>query len=97
MGQEVANSSAGNYGINMGGMALTWAMRFLHGKLELWTGKAMSAAHRKQSSLEKAKRKEAKRKAKAQTEMAKRTAMENYQKEFMEQLENDGNEMDDVD
>ena len=37
-----------NYGINVGSMAVTWAMRFVYGKIELWTGKALASAHRQQ-------------------------------------------------
>lgn len=97
MGQEIANSSAGSYGINIGSMVLTWAMRFIHGKLESWTGKAMAAAHRRQVRAEKAKRKEEKRKGKAEAENAKKQAMEDHRKEFVEHIENHDTELDSVD
>jgi hypothetical protein len=72
MGEEVAKSQAGNYGINVGPMVLTWLMRYVHSKIESWTGRALVRAqreHRKrqrdaETSQERAARKEAKRVAK---------------------------------
>jgi len=48
MGGPMAQSPLANYGINLGSMAVTWAMRFVYRKIELWTGKALAAAHRQQ-------------------------------------------------
>jgi hypothetical protein len=44
MGGEIANSSLGGYGINIGPMAVGWVMRFFYAKLEAWTGRALSRA-----------------------------------------------------
>ena len=48
MGGQIAQSPLANYGINIGSMAVTWVMRFVYGKIELWTGKALASAHREQ-------------------------------------------------
>lgn len=69
MGEDVAKSQAGSYGINVGPMILTWLMRFVHSKIESWTGRALVRAQREQrkrqrdaeTSQERAARKEAKR------------------------------------
>ena len=50
----MAESSLASYGINIGSMAVTWGMRFVYGKIELWTGKALSSAHRQQRREERA-------------------------------------------
>ena len=49
----------GGYGINVGAMVVTWALRFTHGQLETWTGRALSAAMRAQKEKRKAKKKAA--------------------------------------
>ena len=54
MGGSMAQSSLANYGINIGSMAVTWGMRFIYGKIELWTGKALASAHRQQRRDERA-------------------------------------------
>jgi hypothetical protein len=72
MGEEVAKSQAGSYGINVGPMILTWLMRYVHSKIESWTGRALVRAQREQrkkqrdaeTTQERAARKEAKRVAK---------------------------------
>lgn len=43
MGGPMAQAFGG-YGINIGAMLVTWILRFTHGRLEIWTGRAMSAA-----------------------------------------------------
>jgi hypothetical protein len=48
MGGEVAKSNLANYGINMGAMVVTWGMRFVYGKVERFTGQALSAAQKRQ-------------------------------------------------
>jgi hypothetical protein len=60
MGEGVARSQLGSYGVNIGPMVITWAMRFVHGKLEAWTGRALVSAQREQ-------RRRARQAAKAQT------------------------------
>jgi hypothetical protein len=97
MGKEIANSSIGSYGLNLGSMAVTWVMRFAHGNIERWTGKAMAAAHRQKASVDKASRKEAKRKAKEEAERAKKETMEIHQKEFLDQIENHDTPLDSLD
>jgi len=51
MGGQISKSSLANYGINLGPMAITWTLRFLHGRIELWTGKAMSQAYKEQRKV----------------------------------------------
>jgi hypothetical protein len=71
MGKEIAGSVVGSMGINVAPMALTWLMRFVHGKLENWTGRALSralkaqrmAARNSESLDERAARKAAKKEA----------------------------------
>jgi len=48
LGGEMAQSPMANYGINLGSMLVTWGMRFVYGRVEQWTGRALAAAHRKQ-------------------------------------------------
>lgn len=48
MGAEVANSSIGGYGINIGPMVIGWVMRFVYAKLEAWTGRALVRSGQKQ-------------------------------------------------
>lgn len=47
MGEKVAKSSMGQYGMNIAPMAITWAIGFVRTKLEYWTGKALSADARR--------------------------------------------------
>jgi len=82
MGPEVAQSSLGNYGINIGPMLITWLMRDVHRRVETWTGKALVEAQKAQRraardtetpeerSARKAARKEAKREARRREEAA---------------------------
>jgi hypothetical protein len=78
-------------------MVVTWVMRFAHGQIEQWTGRAMAAAHRQKASADKARRKEAKRKAKEETEQATKAAMESHQKEFLDHLDNHETQFDSLD
>jgi DNA segregation ATPase FtsK/SpoIIIE-like protein len=48
MGGEVAKSSLGGYGINVGPMVITWVMGFVYRRLEALTGRALVRAQRKQ-------------------------------------------------
>jgi hypothetical protein len=54
MGEEVAKSQVGSYGINVGPMLLTWAMRFVHAKMETWTGRALVRAQKERRRSERA-------------------------------------------
>jgi len=47
----------GQYGVNVAPMAITWAFRYVSGKLEHWTGKALVKAQKRRRKEEKAKRK----------------------------------------
>ena len=83
MGGKVAQSSLGSYGLNVGPMAVGWAMRFVYRHIENWTGKAMARAHKAQrraareweseedKAARKAARKLAKKEAKARKEAQK--------------------------
>lgn len=44
LGKEVAGSAIGSMGINIAPMLISWLIRFVHGRLETWTGRAMSQA-----------------------------------------------------
>lgn len=80
MGDKVASGPMGRYGINVAPMAVTWSIRFLQGRLESWTGKALSQAYQRQKrearsweseddkAARKAARKAAKRAAKEEAE-----------------------------
>lgn len=46
MGGEMASSSVANYGINIGSLLVTWGLRFVHRRLQEWTGRALAAANR---------------------------------------------------
>ncbi|GAX16044.1 hypothetical protein FisN_22Hu098 [Fistulifera solaris] len=48
MGGEIARSPMANYGLNVGPMAVSWGMRFVYGRIESWTGRALSRAHQTQ-------------------------------------------------
>jgi hypothetical protein len=78
-------------------MVVTWAMRFAHGKIELWTGRAMAVAHRQTVDADKAHRKEAKQKAKEEAEQAKKAARESHQKEFLDHLDHHETQFDSLD
>ena len=80
MGGQVASGPLAKYGFNVGPMAISWAMRFAHGKLEIFTGKALSESYQRQKRAarqgetpeervaRKAARKAAKRAAKEEAE-----------------------------
>jgi hypothetical protein len=78
-------------------MVITWVMRFAHGQLEKWTGRAMAAAHRQKASADKARRKVAKQKATDEAEQARKAAMESHQKEFLDHLDNHETQFDSLD
>lgn len=44
MGGAVASGPLSGYGINVGPMVVTWALRFAQWKVEQWTGQALSSA-----------------------------------------------------
>ena len=44
----MAQSSLANYGINVGPMFISWALRFMNRQVEDWTGKAMVRAQKAQ-------------------------------------------------
>lgn len=46
MGGAVAQSSLANYGLNVGPMAVSWALRFLDSQVETWTGYALSRRYK---------------------------------------------------
>lgn len=83
MGEKVANGPLAKYGLNVGPMALTWGFRFLQGRLEAYTGRALSRAYQnkkkearewespEERSARKAARKAAKQAAREETERQK--------------------------
>jgi hypothetical protein len=48
MGGTVASGPLGGYGINVGSMAVTWFFRFVAGRLESFTGRALSRSYQQQ-------------------------------------------------
>ena len=42
-----ARKAFGGYGINVGSMAVTWGLRFLHGQVEAWTGRVILKAQKR--------------------------------------------------
>ena len=72
LGGPLAQSAAGQYGINVGPMVVTWVMRWIHSRLEAWTGRALVRARQAQrrrareteTAEERAARKEAKKRSK---------------------------------
>ena len=55
--------SLGNYGLNVGPMAISWIFRFVNGKLELFMGRAMLVANKRLKKQKKAAQKERERQA----------------------------------
>ena len=47
----------GSYGINIGSMLVTWGLRFAHGQLETWTGKALARSRQRMQQTKKKKTK----------------------------------------
>lgn len=84
MGDQVSSGPLSRYGINVGPMALSWAFRFVNGRLEVFTGKALSRSYQKQKKANrenesaearaerKAARKAAKKAAKEEAEQKRR-------------------------
>jgi len=72
MGGPVSQGPLAQYGFNVGPMVITWLLRFIHGLLEGWVGRALVRSHKRQKKQkrdletpeEKATRKAAKRAAK---------------------------------
>jgi hypothetical protein len=87
MGGKVASGPMAKYGINVGPMAVTWVLRFISGRLERFTGRALARAYQRQKkatrewespedrAARKAARKAAKKLAREQAE-AKRLEVE---------------------
>lgn len=51
----------GQYGMNVGPMAISWLFRFVNGRLEHWTGKALAQSLRRQKKKQKAAQKAARK------------------------------------
>jgi hypothetical protein len=74
LGKEVAGSSIGGMSINIAPMLITWLMRFVHARLEDWTGRALAralqaqrkATRERESPEQRAARKAAKKQAREQ-------------------------------
>lgn len=48
MGGKVASGPLASYGVNVGPMAVSWVLRYVAGKLEIFTGRALSRAYQRQ-------------------------------------------------
>ena len=85
MGEKVANGPLGRYGMNIAPMAITWSMGFVRGKIEYWTGKALSAAASLRRKEARSGETEEERKArKAAKKVAKRAAREEQERKQQE-------------
>jgi len=73
MGGPVSQGPLSKYGLNVAPMAISWGMRFVHGRMEIWVGNAMRRSFKRQKKQkrdnetdeERAARKAVKRAAKA--------------------------------
>lgn len=85
MGEKVASGPLGMYGMNIAPMAITWSIGFVRGKLEYWTGKALSAAARLRRKEARSGETQEERKArKAAKKSAKRAAREDQEQRQQE-------------
>lgn len=82
MGDKVANGRFGQYGMNVAPMAITWSIGFVRGKIEYWTGKALSVAARLRRREARSGETEEERKVrKAAKKAAKRAAREEQERQ----------------
>ena len=85
MGEQVQNSPAGQWGLNIAPMLITWCMGSVRTKLEYWTGNALSAAARLQRQQARSGETVEERKARrAAKKAAKRTAREENERNDQE-------------
>jgi flagellar biosynthesis GTPase FlhF len=56
-GNNGGAGALGNYGLNVGPMVISWLFRFVNGRLELFMGKALAAAHKAQNKVNRKQRK----------------------------------------
>jgi len=85
MGEQVQNSPAGQWGLNIAPMLITWCMGSVKAKLEYWTGNALSAAARLQRQQVRSGETVEERKARrAAKKAAKRTAREENERNDQE-------------
>ena len=89
MGGQVASGPLAQYGINVGSIVITWTLRFLQGRLEVWVGRAMSSAHQSQKKSrrenETPEEKEARRAARRARKAARQEEETRQQQEQQEQ------------
>jgi hypothetical protein len=82
MAKSSSSSSPANYGLNVGPMAVSWFLRFVYGRVENWTGKALSrayqtqrrAARKQESDEDKIARKAARKQEKLEAHVAERVS-----------------------
>jgi len=83
----------GNYGINVGPMAISWFFRFVNGRLELFMGRALAESNKRQRKQRKAVKKEQEKKEAAiateERRAARRVRREARKKAAEEVAEND--------
>ena len=85
MGDKVANGPMGRYGMNVAPMAITWSIGFVRGKVEYWTGKALSVAARLRKKAARSGETVEQRKArKAAKKAAKRATREEQERQQQE-------------
>lgn len=91
MGGQVSTGPLARYGINVGPMLITWVLRFLQGRLEIWTGRALSNSRKAQTKQTKKQRREhetpEEREARRAARRARRAAREEEQQRRKEQEE----------
>lgn len=80
MGGQIASGPMSRYGMNVGPMVVTWAMRFVYARIEAWTGRALAKAHRAQ-------RKEAKQWESEEDRAARKAARKAAKKAAREEAE----------
>jgi hypothetical protein len=81
MGGQMANSPMAQYGINVGPMVLTWALRFLQGRVERWTGRAMTRAQKVQRQQQRANETADEKAARKARKAARKAAKEEAQRQ----------------
>jgi hypothetical protein len=55
MGGPVSQGPLAKYGLNVAPMAISWVLRFVHGRLEAWVGSALQRAQKRQKREQRAK------------------------------------------
>lgn len=87
MGGEISSGPMSRYGINTGPMLVTWTLRFLHGRLEAWVGRALLKSSRDAKKAKKKKKKQGKSEEEKAAKAARRAAREETRRRQKEEEE----------